>query len=137
MEHEEAAALLARLHAAQNQLYSGGADSAVRAMLTPDIAWHIPGNNAIAGIYRGIEKVLAYFRHRRDVAGATMQMHSREILVSPGGHVASLTDGAATIRGIEYSWSTVGLYRVIDEKIAECWLLPLDPDIFDAVWAAP
>jgi hypothetical protein len=33
-----------------------------------------------------------------------------------------------------HSWSTVGLYRVRDDRIAECWLLPLDAAAFDAIW---
>jgi hypothetical protein len=50
--------------------------------------------------------------------------------------LAALTDGTATIRGVEHRWSTVGLYDVIDDQIAACWLLPLDPRAFDAIWSA-
>jgi hypothetical protein len=38
--------------------------------------------------------------------------------------------------GVERRWSTVGLYRVRDERIAGCWLLPLEPEAFDEIWAA-
>jgi hypothetical protein len=52
-----------------------------------------------------------------------------------GDHVAALTDGRATLGGAERCWSTVGLYRVRDLRIAACWLLPLDRDEFDRIWA--
>jgi hypothetical protein len=60
---------------------------------------------------------------------------SRDLLTGDGDHLAALTDGAATIAGAERRWSTVGLYRVRAERIAACWLLPLDPAAFDEIWA--
>jgi acyl-CoA thioesterase FadM/ketosteroid isomerase-like protein len=135
MEHERAAALLARLHQTQGELYAGGDDAAVREVLTSDVVWHVPGDNAIAGNYRGIDQVLAYFRHRRDLAESTFTMTPRELLGGPGDHVAALTDGTAIIDGRRHTWSTIGLYRITQERIAECWLLPLDPEAFDAIWA--
>ena len=134
MDRQHAIALLARLHAAQGELYSGGDTEAVRTVLTEDIAWHIPGENAIAGDYRGIDEVLAYFRRRRDLAGGTLRLHPGEVLVGDE-HMAALTDGTAEIDGHEWRWSTVGLYRVAQERIAECWLLALDQAAFDRVWS--
>jgi hypothetical protein len=66
--------------------------------------WVVPGDNAIAGTYRGTDDI------------------------------AVLTDGTATIGGTEHRWSTVGPYRIRDARIASCHLLPLDPRAFDAVW---
>ena len=132
---EHAIALLARLHAAQGQLYSGGDAEAVRAVLTDDVAWHVPGDNAIAGDYLGIDAVLSYFRRRRDLASGTLRLHPGEILVGER-HIAALTDGTAAIGGREWRWSTVGLYRVAQDRIAECWLLALDQTAFDRVWSA-
>lgn len=40
------------------------------------------------------------------------------------------------IAGEEHTWSTVGLYRVRNDLIAQCWLLPLDPVEFDRIWQA-
>jgi ketosteroid isomerase-like protein len=127
--------VLERLHAAQAAFYSGEDSSAVRAVLTDDIEWHVPGANAIAGDYRGIDAVLDYFARRRDLARGTFRMHPRDILVGDGDHIAALTDGTATIDGAEHSWSTVGLYRLRGDRICACWLLPLDPAAFDAIWS--
>ena len=105
--------------------------------MTDDVVWHVPGRNAIAGEYRGIDEVVAYFQRRRDIAGRTLRLHPGELLVGAGDHLAMLTDGTAVIAGIECRWSTVGLYLVRDDQIAACWLLPLEPEAFDEIWGGP
>jgi limonene-1,2-epoxide hydrolase len=64
-----------------------------------------------------------------------MRMHPGEILAD-GEAVVQLVDGTATFGGQEVSWRTVGVYRVEDGRIREVWLVPLDLDRFDAIWAA-
>jgi hypothetical protein len=80
--------------------------------------------------------VLGYFRRRRDRAGGTFQITRRDVLAGETDRIAALNDGSATIRGVSHRWSTVGLYDVVDQRIAACWLLPLDPHAFDVIWAA-
>jgi hypothetical protein len=135
MNRELALGLLDRLHAAQNDFYAGGADAAFEQLLAPNVTWRVPGANRIAGTYRGHEEVLSYFRLRRELADHTFQMKRRDVLVGEGDRVAALTDGFATIGGVDHRWSTVGLYEVIDRLIAACWLLPLDQRAFDAIWS--
>jgi ketosteroid isomerase-like protein/predicted kinase len=137
VDHQTAASLLSRLHEAQNAMYAGGDMGPVRALLTPDVRWHVPGQSAIAGSYEGVEEVVGYFAARRELAGRTLRLHPRELLVGDEQHIASLTDGSAVIAGVEHRWATIGLYRLAEERIAECWLLPLDPAAFDRAWAAP
>ncbi len=55
MDREIAVALLDQLHAAQNEFYGGGGDTRLRDLLASDIVWTVPGNNSIAGVYRGTE----------------------------------------------------------------------------------
>jgi ketosteroid isomerase-like protein len=134
VERARAAAVLRRLHDAQGSFYAGGPDGPLRALLADAIVWHVPGDNAIAGVYEGVDAVMAYFARRRDLAARTFRMHAGDVLVGEGDHVAVLTDGTAVIGGEERRWSTVGLYRVAGEQVAACWLLPLDPAAFDSVW---
>jgi ketosteroid isomerase-like protein len=134
VDRATAGEVLTRLHVAQAAFYAGEDDSAVRDVLTEDIVWHVPGDNAIAGDYHGIDEVLDYFTRRRDLASGSFRMHPRDILTGSGDEVAALTNGTATIDGVEHSWSTVGLYRIRDDRISACWLLPLDPAVFDAIW---
>jgi ketosteroid isomerase-like protein len=123
-----------RLHEVQRDFYAGGADHRLRELLTDDIVWTVPGRSRIAGRYEGIDQVMAYFARRREIASRTFLMRASEILVGEGDHVAALTEGRATLRGVERHWWTVGLYRIRDGLIAACWLLPLDIDEFDRIW---
>lgn len=134
MDRDLALEVLRRLHDAQRAFYAGGPPDPLLAVLTEDIAWHVPGDNAIAGVYEGRAEVMAYFARRRDLASRTFRMYPGDVLTGPGSRVAVLTDGSARIGGREHRWSTVGLYELRGERVAACWLLPLDPAAFDAVW---
>jgi ketosteroid isomerase-like protein len=136
VDRDSAIALLDRLHEAQNEFYAGGSGAALEQLLASHITWSVPGDNRIAGTYRGLEEVFDYFRRRRDVAGHTFKMQRRDVLVGDGDRIAALTDGSATIREVDHRWSTVGLYDVMDQRITACWLLPLDQRTFDAIWSA-
>jgi ketosteroid isomerase-like protein len=130
----EAERVLARLHEEQAAFYAGGPPEPLHDVLTADIAWVVPGDNAIAGEYRGLDAVIDYFTRRRTIADRSFRMHPGEVLVGDGDHVAVLTDGTATIDGAEHRWSTVGLYRLREDRVAACWLLPTDPASFDTIW---
>jgi ketosteroid isomerase-like protein len=137
-DHHRSTALvvLGRLHDAQRRFYAGGSSGELRQLLADDVEWTVPGRNAIAGRYEGIDQVLSYFAKRRDIASGTFTMHAREILVGEGDHVAALTDGTAVVAGVEEHWSTVGLYRLRGRLVAACWLLALDAEKFDRIWSA-
>jgi ketosteroid isomerase-like protein len=136
MNRDTAIDLLDRLHTAQNDFHAGGSGAALAQLLASDISWTVPGDNLIAGSYRGLEEVLHLFRRRRDIADRTFRIERRDVLVGDGDRIAALTDGLARIRDIEHRWSTVGLYDIVDGQIAACWLLPLDQRAFDAIWSA-
>lgn len=136
INRNDAIRLIDNLHDAQNEYYAGGSAIAVIRILAAEIKWTVPGQNRIAGTYHGIDEVLAYFARRRDIAAGTFRMHRRDILVGETNHVAALTDGTATIQGLDRQWSTVGLYEIDDhDQIVACWLLPLDQDAFDEIWS--
>ena len=135
MNRAAAIALLDRLHDAQNEFYAGGSGAALNELLASTITWTVPGESRIAGTYRGLGEVFSYFRARRDLADRTFRMKRRDVLVGTGDRIAALTDGFATIRDVERRWSTVGLYHVVDQRIAGCWLLPLDQRALDAIWS--
>jgi ketosteroid isomerase-like protein len=135
MDRTEAVELLRRLHEAQQTFYSGGDETPVRALLADDIHWHVPGRNAIAGDYLGIEAVLAYFRRRRELVDRTFRMHPGDVLAGDGDRIAALTEGTAVVGGVQRCWSTVGLYQIRDGQVVGCWLLPLDPAAFDDIWS--
>ena len=134
LSRDEAVAVIDRLHDAQARLYVDGDPEPVRSVLTDDIAWHVPGGSPIAGSYHGIDEVVEYMLARRELAGGTFRMHRLDVLTGSGDTVAVLTDGEASVGGVARRWSTVGVYRLRDGRIAECHLIPFDQAEFDDIW---
>jgi hypothetical protein len=56
MDRDVAAESLSQLHDAQQAFYAGGPAAPLRELLTNDVAWRVPGENAIAGVYTGIKR---------------------------------------------------------------------------------
>jgi ketosteroid isomerase-like protein len=131
---DAAIAVLDQLQEAQANLYIEGDPGPLRDLLTDDIAWHVPGTSPIAGTYRGPDDVIAYMQTRRDLARGTFRMYRRDVLTGDDDTVAALTDGEAIIDGVPRTWSTVGVYRLRDGRVVECWLLPFDQAEFDDIW---
>jgi ketosteroid isomerase-like protein len=127
--------VISDFYAAQHRFYAGeGAEDDVRALLAEDVVWHVPGRSAIAGDYRGWHDVRDYFARRRDKAQGTLRIEIRRTLAADDV-VMQLAGGRAELGGKAHEWETVGVYRIVDGKIAECWLLPFDQYAFDEIWA--
>jgi uncharacterized protein len=127
-------ALLEEFHRRQAELYSGGSDEGVSEMLAEDVRWHVPGTSPIAGDHDGRDAVLAYMRKRREIAHGTMRMHPGTTLVDDDV-VVQLVTGEATLNGRQVSWRTAGIYRFSENRVAEAWLIPFEPDLFDRIWS--
>lgn len=130
------ARLLEAFYQAQAAFYAGGEDAttALRGLLADDIAWHVPGRSAIAGHYHGHQEVIGYFAARRAHAKGTFRVQPRGILADEQRAV-QFADGRMERDGHVLEWQTVGVFRIADGKIAECWLLPFDQYQFDELWS--
>jgi ketosteroid isomerase-like protein len=133
-EEHPNARLIREFHDAQNRFYAGGDQERVRAMLAEDVAWHVPGRSAIAGDYRGRDEVLRYFVARRDLARATFRIVVRDVLADAERAVI-FAGGQVQRAGQSFAWETVAVFRIADDKIAECWALPYDQYSFDEIWS--
>jgi uncharacterized protein len=118
----------------QREMYGGGDLSPVGELLADDVVWHVPGISPIAGDYRGREAVIEYFRLRRRLAGGSIRI-TKGPEAYHSGALVQLADGRARLGSQEVVWRTAGAYRVADGRIAEAWLVPLEQEHFDRVWA--
>jgi ketosteroid isomerase-like protein len=103
-------------------------------MLTDDVTWHVPGQSAIAGDYRGRDEVLRYFARRRELANATFRIDVRGVLADAERAVI-LAGGEVERDGETFTWGTVGIFRIARGRIAECWVVPYDQHSFDQIWS--
>jgi len=129
------AQLVRLFHDLQNRFYAGGEQGPVGAMLTDDVAWHVPGHSAIAGDYHGRDEVLSYFGRRRELAEATFRIDLRGVIADDERAVI-LAAGEVRSGNESLGWGTVGIFRLADGKIAECWVVPYDQRAFDLVWSS-
>jgi RNA 2',3'-cyclic 3'-phosphodiesterase len=126
-----------RFHGVQASVYAGSSEmsvDAVREVLDEDVVWHVPGASAIAGEHRGVEAVLEYLETRRRMTDSTFRVTVHGVAMI-AGRVVQLAGGRAVRSGREVGWETVGVFRIADGRIAECWLVPFDQAAFDAIWS--
>lgn len=135
MSESGPARLIREFHDAQNQFYAGGEQVPVAAMLADDVVWHVPGRSPIAGEHRGLDDVLTYFARRRELAHASFRIEVRGI-VADAERAVVLAGGAVRREGQTAAWGTVAIFRIADERVAECWVVPHDQDAFDAIWSS-
>lgn len=122
-----------RFQAEQARLYADAGSEGVRAVLSDDVVWHVPGVSAIAGEHRGIDAVLSYMERRRRMTDATFSVNVHGVAVI-GDRVVQLAGGSCIRDGQELRWETVGVFRVAEGHVAECWLVPFDQAAFDRIW---
>jgi hypothetical protein len=79
--------------------------------------------------------VLAYMHARRRIMNGTFRVvvHGAAVVA---GRVVQLAGGQAVRDGVSVDWETVGVFRVVGGRIAECWLVPFDQAAFDRIWSA-
>ena len=124
-----------RFYAVQARVYAGSVSvDSIRDLLDGEVVWHVPGHSAIAGEHRGVEAVLEYFDARRRMTDSTFRVTGHGMAMI-AGRVVQLAGGRALRDGREVSWETVGVFRVADGRIAECWLVPFDQAVFDSIWS--
>jgi ketosteroid isomerase-like protein len=109
-------------------------DPALSELLSEGIIWHVPGLSAIAGVYRGRDQVMEYVRRRRELADDTFEISVEDVLANDR-HGLVIASGKASREGKQLEWRAHGLYRFEGGRIAECWVLPEDQDVFDAAWS--
>jgi 2'-5' RNA ligase len=131
---EDPVAVVRRFHVEQGVAYAGGELERLRGLLAEDVVWHVPGRSKIAGEHRGIDAVLAYFDTRRRLTDETFRVSVRDV-VATRDRVLQLAGGSAIRDGRTLTWETVGVLRVADGRIAECWLVPFDLYAFDEIWS--
>lgn len=97
--------------------------------IADDIVVHIPGNNPIAGDYRGRDEVLTYYRtlvERTQASGGSVEVDMHDLLASDE-HVVSLS--RRRFAGVDAR--AIVVYHVEDGKIQETWVHELAQDEVD------
>ena len=103
--------------------YAAGAaadDSGRRDLVSPDIVWHVPGDNPVAGEYRGADAVLVIIGERM----APLTVWDIEVVDVMGNadHVVATVRVRGERRGIKVDMPGAHAFRLDDDgRIVEGW----------------
>jgi len=95
------------------------------------IVWHVAGNNALAGDYRGREEVLAFFARSVQAATPNFDVHD---VVAGEDHTVALVNihFTRTDNGRTFEGRTVQVLHIENGKALESWTLAEDQAGLDA-----
>jgi hypothetical protein len=107
---------------------------ALRGCFAADAVWAVPGEGAMAGVYRGPEAIFRFLARLPKETDGTYRSHLVDVLASEG-RAAALYRASGTRRSRSLDIDQVLLFRLEDGVVAEVLALPSDPAAFEEFWA--
>ena len=114
--------------------FSRGDVFALRGLFASDAVWTVPGDGAMAGVYRGPEAILRFLARLPKETDGTYRSRLVDVLASDE-RVAALyrASGARGERTLDLD--QVLLFRLEDGAVRDVLALPSDPAVFEEFWA--
>ena len=107
---------------------------ALRGLFAADAVWTVPGEGAMAGVYRGPEAIFRFLARLPKETDGTYRSRLVDVLASDG-RAAALYRASGTRSGRSLDIDQVLLFRLEDGVVAEVLALPSDPSAFEEFWA--
>lgn len=125
-------ALLRQAYAA----FAIGDIAALFALFADDFQWHMAGQFALAGDYKGVEEVKGLFGTIFELLGpdGILELEPEEILVS-GEYAVSLVHYTGRRGDKALNMRNVHVWRVTAGKLAEYWFHPADLRAVERFWS--
>ena len=107
---------------------------ALRDLFAQDAVWRVPGDGAMAGVYRGREEIFRFLgRLPRETSG-TYGSQLVDVLASEE-RAAAVYRASGERNGRRLDLDQVLLFRIEDGLVREVLALPTDPAAFEEFWA--
>ena len=103
-------------------------------LLAPDVVWHVPGANRMAGVVRGREALFEWFERLREVTDGTFSLREHEVLGTEE-HVVALSRLSAVRDGVMVPVDVVSVFHYRDGVQLERWFHPVDREAWDRMLA--
>jgi len=100
----------------------------------PDIRWHFPGNNAVAGHHEGAAKVAEMFGLLAELSGGTHRIELHDV-IGNDDHVVALHTTRAERAGKQLEVNAIQVFHLRDGKVTEAWTAHADLYAFDEFWS--
>jgi uncharacterized protein len=92
----------------------------LREVFHPDLVWHSPGRNQLAGDHRGVEAVLGFFGRTMELTGGTFRVEVHDV-VANDEHVVGLNSVAAQRDGKTLDGRNALVFHVRNGRATEVW----------------
>jgi uncharacterized protein len=106
---------------------------ALRGLFAPEAVWIVPGDGAMAGVYRGPEAIFRFLARLPKETDGTYRSQLADVLASDR-RAAALYRASGTRRGRSLDLDQVLLFRLEDGVVHEVLALPSDPAAFEEFW---
>jgi ketosteroid isomerase-like protein len=107
---------------------------ALRGLFAAEAMWIVPGDGAMAGMYRGPEAIFRFLARLPKETGGTYRSQLADVLASDR-RAAALYRASGTRQGRSLDLDQVLLFRLEDGVVHEVLALPSDPAAFEEFWA--
>ena len=115
--------------------FTGGDVSGLLDLFAADAVWRVPGENAVAGDYRGREAIVAFLRRTAELTGGTYRVELLWVLADDVHTVAVYRAQGERPDGRSLDIEQGLLVGVEDGLWADIRAQPLDQAAFDAFWS--
>ena len=121
---------------AVHRLYQALLDRDIPALMKAfeHATYHVPGNNIVAGSYRGSAEILGLFAKTAAETNGTLRFDLHD-LVGGENHIVMLDRVQGTRKGRTLDQSRVVISHVEDGTTTDVWLVVEDEYDFDEFWS--
>jgi uncharacterized protein len=117
------------------EVFRRGDVTALLGLFAPDAVWHVPGSNAMAGEYRGLEEIGAFLRRTAELTNGTYHVDLLWAVADDERLVALYRARGERADGRALDIEQALFIRVEDGRWTEIRAQPLDGAAFDAFWS--
>ena len=114
--------------------FRAGDRETLEQLLGPDVVWHVPGANRMAGVVRGREALFEWFERLREVTEGTFSLREHDVLGNEE-HVVALSVISAVRDGVMVPVDVVSVFHYRDGVQRERWFHPADREAWDRMLA--
>ena len=114
--------------------FSGGDGAVLVQLFQPDAVWRVPGTNAMAGEYRGLDQIVPFLRRTRELTNGTYDV-TLLWAVGDDEHLVAVYRARGEREDREpLDIEQALLVELRDGLWADIRAQPLDQTAFDAFW---
>ena len=108
---------------------------ALAATLADDVVWHQPGTNPLSGDHIGPQAVVAHLGRFMELSQGTFGLETLSVTEAGRLVVTTVRFTASRDGRDDLDQHGTDVFRVVDDKIVEVWLIGEDQPVEDAFWS--